>query len=61
MKPAPQLTFTVLNISQKFVQIKSYLNFILIILCSTSKGFMKAFTTFIKPFEVPQISMEIKV
>ena len=30
------------------------------LLCSASKGFMKAFKVFIKPFEAPQRSVEIK-
>ena len=30
-------------------------------LCGTSKGFMKAFKAFIKPFETPQKSVKIKI
>ena len=32
-----------------------------ILLCGAAKGFMKAFKAFIKPFEVPQRSVEIKI
>ena len=35
--------------------------FILILLRSASKSFMKALNAFIKPFETPQISMKIKI
>ena len=31
------------------------------LLCGASKGFMKALKTFIKPFEAPQRSLEIKI
>ena len=31
------------------------------LLCSASKGFLKAFKTFINPFEAPQRSMKIKI
>ena len=31
------------------------------LLCSASKGFMKAFKGFIKPFEAPQKSVKMKV
>ena len=33
--------------------------FIFTLLCGASKGFMKTFKAFIKPFEAPQISVEI--
>ena len=35
--------------------------FIFTLLCGASKGFMTAFKTFIKPFEVPQRSVKIKI
>ena len=35
--------------------------FIFILLCGTSKVFMKAFKAFIKPIEVPQRSVKIKI
>ena len=35
--------------------------FIFTLLCGASKGFMKAFKAFIKPFEAPQRSVKIKV
>ena len=35
--------------------------FISTLLCGASKGFMKAFKAFIKPFEAPQRSVEIKI
>ena len=34
--------------------------FIFTHLCGASKGFIKAFKTFIKPFEAPQRSVKIK-
>ena len=30
-------------------------------ICGASKGFMKAFNAFIKPFEAPQRSVKIKI
>ena len=35
--------------------------FILIFLCGASKGFIKAFKAFIKPYETPQRSVKIKI
>ena len=35
--------------------------FIFTLLCDTSKGFMKALKTFIKPFEAPQRSVKVKI
>ena len=35
--------------------------FILTLLCGASEGFMKALKAFIKPFEVPQKSIKIKI
>ena len=35
--------------------------FIFTLLCGASKGFMKALKAFIKPFEVPQRSVKIKI
>ena len=35
--------------------------FIFTLFCGTSKGFMKAFTVFTKPFEVPQRRRKIKI
>ena len=35
--------------------------FIFTLLCGASKGFMKAFKAFIKPFEAPQRSVKIKI
>ena len=35
--------------------------FIFTPLCGVSKGFMKAFKTFLKPFEAPQRSAKIKI
>ena len=37
---------------------KINLNFIFTLLCSGSKGFMKALKAFIKPFETPQRSVK---
>ena len=36
-------------------------NFTFTLLCGASKGFMKAFKAFIKPFEAPQKSVKIKI
>ena len=35
--------------------------FIFTLLCGASKGFMKAFKAFIKPFDTPQRSVKIKL
>ena len=35
--------------------------FIFTLFCGASQGFMKAFKAFIKPFEVPQRSVKIKI
>ena len=35
--------------------------FIFTLLCGASKGFLKAFKAFIKPFEAPQKSVKIKI
>ena len=35
--------------------------FIFILLCGASKGFMKAFKVFMKPFETPQRSVKINI
>ena len=35
--------------------------FIFTLLCGASKGFIKALKAFIKPFEVPQRSVKIKI
>ena len=35
--------------------------FIFTFLCGATKGFMKAFKAFIKPFEAPQRSVKIKI
>ena len=35
--------------------------FVSTLLCGAAKGFMKAFETFIKPFEAPQRSVKIKI
>ena len=35
--------------------------FIFTLLCGASKGFMKALSAFIKPFEAPQRSVKIKI
>ena len=40
---------------------KLTLIFIFTLLCGASKGFMKAFKAFIKPFEAPQRSVKIKI
>ena len=35
--------------------------FIFTFLCGSSKGFMKAFKAFIKPFETPQRNVKINI
>ena len=42
------------------IEKKSTQVFIFTFLCGASKGFMKAFKAFIKPFEAPQRSAKIK-
>ena len=56
-----RLTLNVLYISESCIEIKIKLNFILTLLCGSSKGFMKAFKAFLKPFEAPQRSVKIKI
>ena len=53
------LTLPVLRISENCIEIKIKLNFYFHIPCGTSKGFMKVFRTFVKPFEATQ-SVKIK-
>ena len=48
-------------ISESCIEIKIELNFIFTLLCGASKGFMKAFKAFIKPFEAPQRNVKIKI
>ena len=55
------LTLPNLYISESCIEIKLNLNFIFILLCGASKGFMKALKTFIKLFEAPQRSVKIKI
>ena len=55
------LTLNVLCISESCIEIKMKLIFIFTLLCDTSKGFMQALNTFIKPFEAPQRSVKIKI
>ena len=44
------------------IEIKIKLNFVFTLLCSASKGFMKAFEAFIiKHFEAPQGNVKIKI
>ena len=40
---------------------KINLIFLFTLLCGASKGFMKAFKAFTKPFEAPQRSVKIKI
>ena len=55
------LTLNVLCISESCTEIKIKVKFYFFLLFSYSKGFMKAFKAFIKPFEAPQRSMKIKI
>ena len=52
--PAPR-------ISEICIKIKNNLNFFFILLCGTSKGFMKALKAFIKPFAALERSAKIKI
>ena len=47
-------------ISESFIKTKINLNLIFTLLCGASIGFMKAFKTFIKPFEATQKKCENK-
>ena len=47
-------------VSESCIEIKIELHFIFTLLCDASKGFMKAFKAFIKPFEAQQ-SVKIKI
>ena len=55
------LTLPVPYISESCIKIKVKLNFHFQILCRASKCFMKAFKTFIKPFEAPKRSVKINI
>ena len=46
---------------RKFIKIKLTQIFIFTLRCGASKGFMKTFKAFIKPFEAPQKSVKIKI
>ena len=52
------LTLNAPCISESRIEIKMS---ILTLLCGASKRFMRAFKTFVKPFEVPQRSVKIKI
>ena len=55
------LTLLAPCISESYIKIKINLIFILALLFSASKGFMKAFKALIKSFETPQRSVKIKI
>ena len=55
------LTLPVRYISESCIEIKIKLIFFFTLLCGASKGFMKAFKAFKKPFEVPQISVNFSL
>ena len=52
------ITLPILYISESCIKIDINLIFIFTLLCGASKGFMKALTAFIKPFEAPQRSVK---
>ena len=58
----PKTVYSPLHLlnSQSLTREKIELNFMLIVFCGTSKGFIKACTSFIKLFQVPQRDMKIK-
>ena len=54
------LTLPAHSVSESCIKIKINFNiFIVTLLCGASKGFMKAFKAFIKPFEGPQRSTQL--
>ena len=55
------LTLNVLCISESYTEIKIKLIFFFTLLCGASKGLMKAFKVFIKPFKAPQRRVQIKI
>ena len=55
------LTATVPSVSKKNLKYNLAYIFTFRRLCGTSKGFMKAVKVFIKPFEVRQRSVKIKI
>ena len=55
------LTLPAPGISESYIEIKVKLDFFLTLLCRASKGFMKVFKAFVKPFEAPQRSVKIKI
>ena len=57
---SPKLTLPTSWISESCMKIKIKIT-IFTLLCGTSKIFMKALKAFIKPFEAPQRSAEIKI
>ena len=61
MGTIPDFTLKDPFISESFIEIKLSEIFIFTFLCGASKGFMKAFKAFIKPFEAPQRSVKIKI
>ena len=63
-EPVAFLGFLILPflcIKEIYIKIKINLNFYLQTYCGASKGFMKAFNAFMKPFEAPQGSLKIKI
>ena len=55
------ITLPVQCIFESCIEIKIKPNFYFTLLCDVSKGFMKAFKVFIKPFETPQKRVKIKI
>ena len=48
-------------ISERCIKTKFNLNFLFTLLCGVSKGFMRAYKTFVKTFEAPQRSVKTKI
>ena len=57
----PSLTLPAQCISENFIKIKLTYIYIFTLLYGVSKCFTKAFQAFMKPFEVPQGSLKIKI
>ena len=56
-----QSTLPVLYISESCIEMNINLIFVFTLFYGASKGFMKTFNAFVKPFVAPQRSVEIKI
>ena len=55
------LTLPAPCISESCLKMKIDLKFFFTLLCGASRGFVKAFKAFIKPFEAQQSSVKVKI